>query len=416
MTDFKLRISSVHKGRASMQCGKTTDAAGEYVEDILNKDALPMYFAYKYKVILTDFLIKAQEEAKKHTNKYIRYVIPTHPGHGRNLKRIDEMLTGPGHLYRSNGIPYDTSVGLAGLSNQYYLRKLTNGLHMAKDTEIIAYMDEYDDSEIGFKVRRIEKKKNGIKSEVAFHRQFNTNMYLFDTVKLISATNLAAAISDTPRYDEIKVIPPKEGYNNSIIHFKIADTDLRALKNGQLSPRIEEFHNMLKHNLMVNISNLNPVHERIAKAFPFPGTYLVNQDTGDFDFNSINHGKNVVIGGRLFSRGASFPRLDGLILHKSSSCDMTNLLQAVGRLFGYKNYPLFVACTQKQWDVLEASFELEARVSDVGLLELGVYERHRAVSSLKIDKNIIVLGDNNNGWKTILSKTGRGQKLVRYKI
>jgi hypothetical protein len=417
MPNYELIISSVHEGRATPQCGKTTYAACEYINDILDKNRFPMYFAYNYKTILTDFILKAEQKAKELTNERIHILNPADKSSARKFKRVKEMFISGTELYKYKGLAYEKSIGMAGLSNQYYLSKLCSILLASEDMEPIGYMDEYDEHELGFNARREVRHKmegrNFRKGEVGFHRLLQRTSPYFSTLKLISATNLAAAISDIPKFDSIKTIVPEKGYTNNINYFIVKKADIHALKQGRLSPKIEEFYNMLNHNLMVNVTQGITDHKIIAGAFPLPGTYLVNMEA-DFYFDSLKQGRNVVIGGRMFGRGATYHRLDGLILDKLSS-NMTNVIQAAGRLFGYKDYPIFIACTQQQCDMLESSFEFETKISDAELLNLEVSERHKAISSFKANKTITILSDNNNGWKSRPSRKGNTQVLVRHR-
>jgi hypothetical protein len=398
-------------GKPTCQVGKTTRIADIFTKQALDKSCVPLYLAFNYKFILKDAKIKFEK-----LDRDIKILDPNTNTIINNqrvgVKRLGEILASTGTLVADRDEDY-RNTGLVGLSNHHTLEKYNYPLSMLHNTSTKTplYLDEYDPFEVGFKVFNINvSKRTGIKGAAAVNRSLAQyiKLGLFSEINLISATNLGGVISTT-NYDNIEAVQPGKGYTNNVQYFRLEQEDINKLKNGIETPRVKEFRTMLDHNLMVNINQRIETHTNIQNAFKRveATVHVVNMRT-EFDFRVLYNGKHIIIGGRMFGRGASFYGLQGLILDKPGS-DLTTLIQAAGRIFGYKDYPIYIACTRQQEETLKAAFEYEAQISDVSILKLPYQERREIVRKIIVPiRNMKILTKKNNGWKHWNTKLGTG--------
>lgn len=402
-------ISESVGGRASCQSGKTTHIAKKVLIDACKSKHLPIVSTFNYANVATDFLGKIDTLKNNYGNKPIN-IIDTrekdkvYKGQKVGLQRLGEIVAATGGLRLDRAVDYTRSV-LMGLSNHHFVKKISFAL-INYEGNAVLYADEGDPLEIGYDKRYFTpSSRSGIKGTSATNNSLKNciKKALFAEINLISATNILIAISNIV-FDNVDKISPGRTYNNNHEYYIVELSDIEALEVGILTPRIAEFVNYFKNNILVNICQTIDCHKLIGLAFknmPDVTYHELNMNNTLFDMNDLKEGKNIVGGGRKFGRGASFPRIGGIIFDKRSSHG-TNIIQAVGRGHGYNSSPAIICCTQEQKDKLEAAYEFESQVSTVDLLKLSPDRRWNKIRQIAIpDVGLNILPTNANGWHQI---------------
>jgi len=408
-------ISEAINDRASCQSGKTSKVAWQFARSSASSTELPLYLAFNYQVILEDAISKINQ----FSNNFGKQLNLINTKKGRvvdsqrvGLPRLEDILSSTGKLEQDRNWDYGPT-GLIGLSNHYSLKRYYFCLGMVKNSSIKTpcWIDEGDPFELGFQ-KHVEHKssRTGVFGASATNRTLSEMIKqdLFSEVNLVSATNIGIGISDI-YFTKVEIITPGSTYTNKHEYFIVDETDIKSLEEGKITPRIKEFMDLIDNNLMINICQTIECHEAIGKAFKN------NEEWNFYEVNMHNHlnveelkkGKNVIAGGRMFGRGATFPRVEGLIFDKPTS-HSTNLIQAVGRAHGYdKSYTPIIACTEAQKNKLEAAYEFEAQVSSIDTMELPPERRHNKIMQIKVpNTGLIILPQKNNGWRQVNRKTG----------
>ena len=407
--EYNAIISESINGRASCQSGKTTYVTKRVLIDACKQDYLPVVSIFNYANIATDFLAKINSQKNNHGNKPFN-IIDSREKDTRykkqnvGMSRLGEIIASTGNLDRDRKVDYRQTV-LTGLSNHHYLRRLAY-LLTNFDGTVPLYADEGDPLEMGYDIRfRTPSSRTGIVGESATNNSFRNfiEKNMFSQVNLISATNALIAISSI-EFNSVKKITPGRTYNNNHIYFIVKLSDIKALEKGILTPKMAEFVNLIENNILINICQTIECHENIGLAFKNMEDvkyHELNMNNTSFDVNDLNKGKHIVGGGRKFGRGATFPRVGGIIFDKASS-HCTNIIQAVGRGHGYKASPTILCCTQEQKDKLEAAYEFESQISTIDLLESSPERRWNKIRQIAIpDVGLKILPTNANGWHQI---------------
>jgi hypothetical protein len=360
-----------------LQSGKTTTAIKIFKDLLQEEDCLPIFATHPTNNVYSDLVSKFK------------------------LAKIDANLVNPRDnstefkkflniLLRNGTIP--NNFGIVGLNNISFHRTIGSAiLHYHGKKSMI--VDEYDMNQIEF-----TRNWQPVKRDYAL-RSYAVEDVL-DEMILLSATNLAAAISDLSfNSEDITPIKPGEGYNMKIDWDTIGDREINALRAGRDRGFIQDIVDETEHNVMINVDTRKETHGSIADALCYNNScHIVNSDE-EFNFEDLQQDKNVVIGGAMFARGQTFPRIQTLIIDKPSANQAT-LLQAVGRLFGYKEYPLRIVCTAEQREMIKEGLELEEQISDKNILSLHPKLRHEWIKEqLESPKNLKVFGPKNGGWR-----------------
>ncbi len=328
------------------------------------------------------------------------------------LSRLEDILSSTGKLEQDREYDY-TPTGFIGLSNHYTLKRYYFSLAMVKNSNIKTpcWIDEGDPFELGFQ-NYVEHKSSRTQlfGASATNRTLSEmiKQNLFSEVNLVSATNIGIGISDI-YFDTVEIVTPGSTYTNKHEYFIVDETDIKSLLKGKITPRIKEFMDLISNNLMINICQTIKCHQAIGKAFKNNkewNFYEVNMNN-PLNVEELKKGKNVIAGGRMFGRGATYPRIEGLIFDKPTS-HSTNLIQAVGRAHGYdKSYTPIIACTEAQKNKLEAAYEFEAQISCIDTMKLPPERRHNKIMQIKVpNTGLILLPPKNNGWRQRNDKTG----------
>ena len=135
---------------------------------------------------------------------------------------------------------------------------------------------------------------------------------------------------------------------------------------------------------------------------------VVNSEAA-FDFEALKgRQKIVLIGGSMFDRGQTFHGLSTLIIDRPE-IHQASLLQAVGRLFGYKDYQLTLAASGEMFDRIDDCFEIETQISKQEVLAMPVEERWKWLDSNVIFNSKRVLSPKSNGWREGVRRLGAAQ-------
>jgi hypothetical protein len=359
-----------------MQSGKTTASIEQFNNLLQQEDTLPVFATHPTNNVYQDWLYKA-----RHLEGTI---LNPRDDRGAFNKLVDHLLlTGE----------FPQQVGIAGLNNASFHRRLAPLLLHYHGTKHLI-VDEYDQNQIGMDMNE---------HWVEVKRDYMLRSYdvadVLNEMTLLSATNLAGAASKIT-FDSVQLITPGTGYNCEYRWEQLSERDVEGLRQGCVRQTVQEVIQESEHNVMINIDNRIAVHELIEQAIEGFDTHLINskQDEG-FDFERLEQGKHVIIGGGMFARGQTFSRIQTLILDKMSAHQAT-LLQAVGRLFGYKPFPLTLACTAEQRDHIESAFEIEQLISKQEVLLMPWEDRHAWIRQhCTPDPSLRVFGAKSGGWR-----------------
>ena len=368
-----------------MQAGKTTEAILLIKSLLSQKNNLIFMVTHMFKGMLYDLLFKLEAEG-------IKDYIQVNGIDGRDKTRasikklkhdiLDEKV--------SSGL-------LVGINNDTFYEKIAHLMKVTKGkVEQTLILDEGDVNEIDFNFRfqRKHRRNNSIDAELRNDPP--------DKTIIISASMLGLAISET-NYENVKLITPGEGYNNNFSHGGLYEKDIEELKSGSLRDGVIDLLMDTNYNSMINIDTHTKVHEIIAYSLKELELYtssgklivpmIINQNS-KIDYELANDPSVSVcyISGNLASRGQTFPGLQTLIIDKGNSHQAATL-QAAGRLFGYKNYPLVMGCTTKQLDKINTCLDVEERIRNEEIISLKWEERHDWVSNLQFHPNFKVFSN-----------------------
>lgn len=359
-----------------MQSGKTTHAIKLFNSYLKKEDCLPIFATHPSNNVLIDLKTKMKDIGIFDNNT----ILNPRDDRSEYKKFISRLM-------KYNTI--DDKFGIIGLKNESFFKHLDSAL-LHYHEEKVLFNDEYDTDQIRFiNNRQPVKRDNQIRSydiEGVIH-----------VMELLSATNLAALISDTD-FDKVNRIKPEEGYNCKRNYEIVSDRTMQAIRLGNRRDDIDEIIESTQHNVMINISTLQDDHSTIADGLYHWNCMVVNSDEDEsYDLRQLDEGKTIIIGGNMFNRGQTFNRIQTLIFDRPSH--QAAMLQAIGRLFGYRDYETKIVCTSNMQDQIEEAFSLESKITD-DLLRLPHKERRAWLLQQKAPKNLNVFSAKNNGWRT----------------
>ena len=361
-----------------MQSGKTTDALNRYLAFLEQVDCLPIFATHASLNVLQDLRSKMRDRGIFQNNTILN---PRD-----NRAEWNKFVS---RLMKFNTV--DDNFGIVGLKNEAFFKRLDSAL-VHYHQEKVLFNDEYDTDQIRFiRNRQPVKRDNQIRSYEIEN--------LITRMELLSATNLAAMISDND-YDEIRFIKPGKGYNCERNYEIVSDRAMEALRLGKRHDDIDAAIEATEHNVMVNVSTLQDDHSAIADALDGQwDCMVVNSDENElYDFTRLDNNKTVVIGGNMFNRGQTFNRIQTLIFDRPTH--QAAMLQSIGRLFGYRDYKTKIICTASMKDQIEEAFGLESLITEERL-RMPHKARHEWLSQQTAPKNLGVFSPKNNGWKTV---------------
>lgn len=373
-----------------MQGGKTYYTVGHFLRSMADPDCLPFNLTHARTFNLLDVMHKIHDHPVRAEFTEAPNVVTLRDK--AKFKRFLDLLTSRSSI--------DDNTGFVGLNNAATHQKIASALiNWQGHTRM--YVDEYDTNQIHFNRSRIPvKKDNSIRSYLL--------QDLVDELHIISATNFAAAISDyTFEPGTIHRIKPQPGYQGVKDYARriVDEQAIESLRRGVVKGAICDIIDDAKENVQINIDSSQEIHEAIY--FALKEYYkdqsisisVVNAES-NFDLRSLESGKHVIIGGLMFDRGVTFPRLSDLILDKTSARQAT-LLQAAGRAFGYRASKPQIHATTSQHETLDASFRIESQLTDE-VLYLPVADRHdwlRENVRYSDELRNRALPTKDNGWK-----------------
>lgn len=359
-----------------MQSGKTTASIKLFNELLQREDCLPIFATHPTNNVYQDWARKSA---------YLEGTILNPRDDRTEFNQLVDNLLLTGQ--------WPEKTGIAGLNNAPFHRRLAPLLlHYHGEKHII--VDEYDQNQIGMDMNE---------HWVQVKRDYMLRTYdvarVIDEMTLLSATNLAGAVSNLS-FDDVEYIKPGEGYSCDFKWEQLSERDVEGLRQGQVRQTVQELIAECEHNVMINIHDRTVIHTAIASAIGGYNCHIINSKQDEqFDFESLSQGKHVIIGGGMFARGQTFDRVQTLIIDKLTSHQAT-LLQAVGRLFGYKPYPLTLACTAEQLDHIQSAFEIEQLISKEEVLMMPPSQRHEWIRNHCIpDPKLRVFGPKSGGWR-----------------
>ena len=374
-----------------MQGGKTTEAVRVFNEWLSELNTYPITGTFGRNHILEDFkrkMIKGGVSAEK-------LVVP---GKDRAaFKLIKDMIF-------AGVVPND--VGVFGLHNHAFHDKIASSiLHNHAKTKFL--LDEYDTGQVGFHEDHIDL---SIKQDHAIDSYIRKGV--LEELWLISATNLQGAIADL-NYDDVINIAPGKGYKGRLnFDFEpLYDDDIESLLQGIPNKKIKSRVWDSEGHVMFNLDRLTKKHESIAQAVSGFGDTMILNSNNNFDISSLEDRskKKIVIGGDVFARGATFPNVSSLFFFKPES-HMAVKLQAVGRLFGYKDMTLKLYCTKREQYQIEKMLELNEKFSDRDFLMKEYQIRHEEIAQICLPDDMKIFnprkanGFNETTWKPDIDK------------
>ena len=373
-----------------MQGGKTYYTVGHFLRSLADPDCLPFNLTHARTFNLVDVMNKINDHPVR--DEFLEPLNVVTLRDKARFKRFLDLLTSRSSI--------DDNTGFVGLNNATTHQKIASALiNWQGHTRM--YIDEYDTNQIYFNRSRIPvKKDNSIRSYLL--------QDLVDELHIISATNFAAAISDyTFEPGTIHRIKPQTGYWGAKDYARriVDEHAIESLRRGIVKGGICDIIDDAKENVQINIDAKHVVHEAIY--FALKERYknqsitisIVNAES-NFDLRSLESGKHVIVGGLMFDRGVTFPRLSDLIIDKTAARQAT-LLQAAGRAFGYRATQPQIHATVGQHETLDASFRIESQLTDE-VLYLPVADRHdwlRENVRYSDELRDRALPTKNNGWK-----------------
>lgn len=361
-----------------MQSGKTTAAIKNFQTYLQKEDCLPIFATHASNNVLQDLMQKMEAEGILSNNT----ILNPRDNRGDYNKFLSRLM-------KYNTI--DDNFGIVGLKNESFFKRLDSAL-LHYHQEKVLFNDEYDTDQIRFvNKRQPVKRDNQIRS-------YDIEGVI-DTMELLSATNLAALISDA-KFDKVEFIPHEAGYNDELNFVTVSERALECLRNGELHDDIHENIVNTTHNVMINVSTLQDDHTTIANClddFRFNSMVVNSDDDEVYDLSTLDTGKTMLIGGNMFNRGQTFNRIQTLIFDRPTH--QAAMLQAVGRLFGYRNYKTKIVCSSEMRDQIEEAFNLEKRITK-DILELPATERRKWLESQSAPEKLSVFSSKDNGWMT----------------
>lgn len=364
-----------------MQGGKTTKAVKLFRGWVNEEpDTYPVAATFGRNHILQDFERKMIAGGVSRQQLFI-------PGQDRaGFRKIKERIFG-------DSLPKD--VGIFGLHNYSFHDKIASTI-LFNNFNVKLLLDEYDTGQVGFDEEFMDY---SVKQDHAIDSYIRKEV--LDELWLVSATNLQGAISSL-NFDGVISIKPGEGYQgmHDIEFETLYDDDIDSLMEGlpnkKIMHRIIESHG----HVMFNLDRKMAIHENIASAVDSYGKTMILNSRSNFDISELDDlsTKKIVIGGDMFARGATFPNITSLFFHKPGA-HMAVKLQAVGRLFGYKNKPLKLYCTKREQYQIQKMLELNERFSDTDFLKQEWQIRHEQIAKISLPDEMSIFNPNKaNGF------------------
>lgn len=372
-----------------MQAGKTYFVVGEFLKQVADPDKLPFNLTHARNFNLVDLKNKCYTHPTMDEFEYDTNIVTLQDK--TRFKNFLDLLTSQSEIL--------DNTGFIGLNNAATHQKIASAL-INWHGYTSMFIDEYDTNQINFNRYRVPvKKDNSIRSYVMRD--------MLDELRIISATNMAAAISDyTFSRDEIVRIPRRPGYKGwGDYDVRIVDNAaIEALRAGEVRGAVCDIIEFAKGNVQINIDSSQEIHQRIVDGLKrvFQDQpikfHVVNAESG-FDLRTLDSGKHVIVGGLMFDRGVTFNRLSDLIIDKDAAKQPT-LLQAVGRAFGYRESTPQIHANAEHHDQITQSFRIEQMLTD-DVLALPVEERWKWLEQNVRTTDSIrgrVLPTKNRGW------------------
>ena len=397
-----MRNTTYHLLVGKLQSGKTTTAIKYFNKYLQEGECLPIFCTHNSENVFCDLQSKLNPnytyyDPREGTSKVLF----------SNGQRAGKTTSWAKFL--KNIMTYgtvDDGHGIVGLNNRYFHEKIAPAIINYHHKKVI-FVDEYDNSQIGFTTKR-----QAVQRDRWLYSYEVENV--IDEMVLLSATNLSAAISNKT-FDPacIEVIKPGKGYQGwgkNINRQYLNDSDFKALREGRPRGAVFDIAEDASGHVMVNIETHIDVHNAIANCFQEAGfkTMVVNSEAA-FDFEALKgRQKIVLIGGSMFDRGQTFHGLSTLIIDRPE-IHQASLLQAVGRLFGYKDYQLTLAASGDMFERINDCFEIETQISKQEVLSMPVEERWKWLGSNVIFNSKRVLSPKSNGWREGVRRLGAAQ-------
>ena len=343
---------------------------------------------YEYNVVLEDVLQKAKQFniscAKIDAKEIAKYRTA--------LIKDEEDL----------GIP-NMLVGILDHHRFAILESFMVWLHERK-WPVRMIFDEWDVHQIGYILHRME----GILKDNCIQKMM-TAEWAPDILELISATNLAAIISDI-MYDDVQEIKGYEGYCgwDELQINTVPESDLTDfLNDGTLSLALRRhlYRAWISHeNILFNMSHKIEDHNKIANSLSqtqWQGkSKVINHKSAD-SLVEIPQSNTCIIGGHSFGRSVSVPNLTTLLYYRPNLQVSASLLQAVGRVLGPREVNPVVITTEQNRRAIEQGIDLERKILAEDALRWTPDERHRWLQDQAkgYDENIKMFGVKSNGFK-----------------
>ena len=365
-----------------MQGGKTTRAVQIFKGWMSEPETYPVTATFGRNHILQDYERKLIAGGVSRQQLFI-------PGKDRaGFRKIKERIFG-------DSLPQD--IGVFGLHNYSFHDKISSSI-LFNNYNVKLLLDEYDTGQVGFDEEYMDY---SVKQDHAIDSYIRKEV--LDELWLVSATNLQGAISSM-NFDDVFPIIPGEGYKgrNDIEFETLYDDDINSLIEGQPNNKIKNRILENEHgHVMFNLNRRMAVHEQIAHAVDGYGETMILNSRSNFDISELDDlsTKKIIIGGDMFARGATFPNVTSLFFHKPDS-HMAVKLQAVGRLFGYKNKPLKLFCTKSEEYEIKTMLDINERFSEKEFLMQEWQIRHEEVAKITLPNGLKIFNPNkSNGFE-----------------
>ena len=370
---------NIGKGQAGKTTHTTKDVAQRFQEEVC------VLATHPFGIIFNDLCMKLKEQ-----NVYT--INPTKLKDRERRKLIKDIQQ---KEVWEDGLPV-----LAGLNNTYFWDKAESFISNARSKyPTRGYIDEFDTNQIGFEDYRVKVQKDDWCQNII-------DLKKFDGLDLTSATTVGAVISNI-EYDEVNVVDPMPGYNDSLNYNQVTDKDIQFLKKGVLRDNIiDGLENCNRHS-MINVDVSTTIHSIISQSIEERKLETVDgrlikpivvNEKHPLNYELVTNFKDyccVYIGGHMFARGATYPHLQNLIIDKSHS-DISVVLQALMRVFGLKDYPLNVWCSTSQQEKIEEGRRLEDEVREDEILKRPYLARKEWIESKRFGANSKILNERKN--------------------
>jgi hypothetical protein len=370
---------NIGKGQAGKTTYTTKDVANRF------KEELCVLATHPFNLIFNDLCMKLKEQNVSTIN-------PTKLKERERRKLLKDIQQNKDW---ENGLPV-----LAGLNNSYFWDKSESIISNARTRyKSRGYIDEFDTNQIGYEDYRIVVQKDDWCQNII-------DLQKFDGLDLTSATTIGAVISNIA-YDEVNVVEPMPGYNESLKYNQVTDKDIQLLKEGVLRDNVlDGIVNCSRHS-MINVDVSTTTHSIIYQSIM--DLNLITEDgrmimpiivneNNSLDYELVTKFKDyscVYIGGNMFARGATFPHLQNLTIDKPNS-DISVQSQALMRIFGRKDYQLGVWCSSLQHDQLEEGRRLEDEIRQEEILRRPYLARKEWIESKRFGPNFQILHRQKN--------------------